>query len=48
MALERSQLPPQFSKLHEPVDRSQEMVSWSVSFERHAEFAGPARFGTLT
>ena len=33
-AVERRQLPPQFAKLHEPVDRAQQMVGRNVPFER--------------
>ncbi|MEA2880534.1 MAG: hypothetical protein QOF14_5730 [Hyphomicrobiales bacterium] len=33
-AVEWSQLPPQFTKLDEPVDRAQKMIGWNVPFER--------------
>ena len=33
-AVKRSQLPPQFAKLHEPVDRAQQMIRRNVPFER--------------
>jgi hypothetical protein len=33
-AVERRQLSPQLTKLHEPIDRAQQMIGWYVPIER--------------